>query len=52
MSEEQKEPEPGLVDYTKGRRMDVKWVWPGGRPDRLLEKPADDESEKKDPSTD
>ena len=52
VSEEQKEPEPRLVDYLKGRREDVKWVWPGGRLDRLLEKPADDKSEKKDPSTD
>ena len=45
-------PETGLVDYRRGRREDVKWMWPEELIERLLEKLTDDKSEKKDRSTD
>jgi hypothetical protein len=49
-----KEPEPRLVDYSKGRRQDVEWVWQEGPVQRtwLLEKLKDAKSEKKKQSTD
>ena len=53
------EPEPvaqetGLVDYRKGRREDVKWVWREGpiERERILERLKDAKSENKEKSTD